>query len=164
MLTEVRNGDLLKAKADKKLLKWNFVKNKVFVSAVQNTKAYKRTNQLSEAKWQLVHKALYEDEAFEEDRSFLMKMSSDSLRVKFHKMCNDLRKSLAINEEGANLSGLPTEIDEVSIVLYDMMEELSQMETHRNMEGDKDKAKKAKLHTINNDVIASMGVVPNTGM
>ena len=154
---------LIKPRSEKKLLRWNYSKNKVFVSAVQNTKAYKRTNQLGECKWQLVQKALYEDPAFEEDRSFLLKLSPDSLRVKFHKMCNDLKKTASISKEGANLSGLPDEVDEVSKILLNMMEELSQIDADRKNDCEKKRVKKAKLVEINNNVIAGMGVSPNSG-
>jgi len=154
----------IRPKGDKKLLKWNFAKNKVFVSAVLNTRAYKRTNQTSETKWQLVQKALYEDVSFEEDRVFLLKLSPDSLRVKFHKMCADLKKAVSINEEGANLSGLPDEVDEVSKLLLDMMEEVSQIDAERKNEGEKKRAKKAKLADINDHVIAGMGISSNSGM
>ena len=153
---------LTKPKGEKKLLKWNYAKNKVFVSAVLNTQAYKKTSQSSELKWQLVQKALNEDPAFEEDRVCLQKLSSDSLRVKYHKMCCDLKKSAAVSEEGANLSALPEEVDEVSKVVFDMMEEVAHMEAERKCEGEKKKVKKAKLENINNVVIASMGVPANT--
>ena len=156
-------ADLLKPKAEKKLLKWNFAKNKVFVCAVQNTNAYKRTNQLSESKWQLVHKALYESDVFKDDKNFLQKMSSDTLRVKYHKMCNDLKKSVAIAEEGANLSKLPGEVDEVSKLLLDMMEEVAATETAKKAEGEKKQAKQVKLSNINKEVISSMGEAPNGG-
>jgi len=45
-----------------------------------------------------------------------------------------------------------------------MMEEVSQIDAERKNEGEKKRAKKAKLADINDHVIAGMGISSNSGM
>lgn len=102
-------------------VKWSESLEGVLVASVQKRKAFMRTKDMTlDAKWTLVHSDCFQHPLFVNHKNFL---TVESCKKKFKRMRDAISSKYALEEEGANLSGLKSDVSSTEKSIYNMVQE-----------------------------------------
>ena len=102
---------------------WTDFAMKLLINAAYKQEAYKKTAINMDKKWELVRAELTLHPTF---RTWT-DMSAKNLRQKFNRFKDDTSKKYALDQEGANLSGLDAEASDCDHLMIGILQELAEI-------------------------------------
>jgi hypothetical protein len=112
----------------------------ILAASVLKHKAYLRTEVIMEMKWTNVKGDLLNHPSFIQLVANGIVITTEQLKKRFERMQKDIIKKFALEEEGANLSGLPEESEPHEELVIQMIREMQKQKGYKAAET----AKKAK--------------------
>jgi hypothetical protein len=120
---------------------WTDNAMKLLINSAYKQEAYKKTSMNMELKWEMVRSELIAHDPFRNHPE----VTAKNLRQKFNRFKDDVNKKYALEQEGANLSGLAEHINDCDEMMVGILQELAEMKDER----DENKEKASKNQVVN---------------
>lgn len=135
------NADAPPAPAGRVHFIWTDNAMKLLINSAYKQEAYKKTSMNMELKWEMVRSELIAHDPFRNHPE----VTAKNLRQKFNRFKDDVNKKYALEQEGANLSGLAEHISDCDEMMVGILQELAEMKDER----DENKEKASKNQVVN---------------
>jgi hypothetical protein len=107
---------------------WTDLAMKLLINSAYKQEAYKKTSVNMEVKWEMVKAELKGHETFRNWPD----VTAKNLRQKFNRYKDDVTKRYALEQEGANLSGLAEQVNDCDAMMVGILQELAELKDERD--------------------------------